>query len=207
MPDVNSQLPDQINQILEFWFSTETDELKIIAKQSGLWWSKDANTDNDIKKQFLTIYQSAVNGDLDEWLNTVKGQLALIILLDQFSRVIRRNTADVFVCDIKALAISLDGINNNNDQELRPIERVFYYMPLEHSEDIEVQNQCVRLFQELLDHVPDFISKEFRNYLQFAIKHREIIERFNRFPHRNKVLNLSSSNEQTEYLANTGSAF
>lgn len=200
-------MTEQINQILEFWFGTETDELKITAKQSGLWWGKDANTDDSIKKQFGAIYQSAIDDELDDWLQNIKGQLALIILLDQFSRVIHRDTSDAFACDNKALAISLEGINNNADQELRSIERVFYYMPLEHSEEIGTQNHCVRLYQRLLGDVPDIMKKEFQNYLQFAEKHRAIIERFNRFPHRNKVLNRISSAEELEFLTQPESSF
>ncbi len=200
-------MTEQINQILGFWFGTETDDSKIIGKQSELWWGKDAYTDDNIKKQFEVIYKSALNNELDDWLQNIKGQLALIILLDQFSRVIHRNTSDAFAHDNKALAISLEGINNNTDQELRPIERVFYYMPLEHSEDIGTQIQCVGLFQQLLDDVPDIMKKEFHNYLQFAEKHRAIIERFNRFPHRNNVLNRSSSVEEMEFLNQPGSSF
>ena len=198
---------EQINQIFEFWFGTETDELQIIAKQSGLWWGKDANTDDSIKNKFGAIYQSAVDEALKDWLKSARGQLALIILLDQFSRVIYRDTADAFAQDRKALRIVLEGINSNVDLDLRPIERVFYYMPMEHSEDIEIQSQCVRYYQKLVGAVPDITKNEFQGYLQFAEKHRVIIERFNRFPHRNKVLNRISSAEEQEFLTQPGSSF
>ena len=198
---------EQINQILEFWFGTETDGLKIIAKQSGLWWGKDANIDDSIKNKFGAIYQSAVDEALIDWFKSARGQLALIILLDQFSRVIFRDTADAFAQDSKALRIVLEGINNNVDLDLQPIERVFYYMPMEHSEDIEIQSQCVRYYQRLVEAVPDIKKNKFQGYLQFAEKHRVIIERFNRFPHRNKVLNRISSAEELEFLTQPGSSF
>jgi uncharacterized protein (DUF924 family) len=200
-------LTDQINQILEFWFGTETEQKVIIAKQSGLWWDKNADTDLNIKAQFGESYQSAVNDELNDWLKSTRGQLALIILLDQFSRVLNRESADAFSQDGKALAIALEGISNNFDKSLCLIERVFYYMPLEHSEDIDTQNQCVALFQQLLFEAPEELKKEFQGFLQFAEKHRAIIERFRRFPHRNKVLNRISSAEELEFLTQPGSSF
>lgn len=200
-------MTDQLNQILEFWFGTETDELTIIGQQSGLWWAKDANVDDHIKKKFGAIHQLAINDALPGWMQDARSHLALIILLDQFSRVIHRDSAAAFASDDKALAISLAGINNHDDLELRPLERVFYYMPLEHSEDIETQCQCVELFQRLVDDAPDRMKNEFKAYLRFAEKHRVIIERFGRFPHRNKVLNRNSSAEELEFLTQPGSSF
>lgn len=201
------ELLEEVNKILAFWFGPETDEQVIIAKQSGLWWGKHPDVDNNIKEQFGEIYQSAVKGELEDWSQSAKGQLAFIILLDQFSRVINRDSADAFAQDSKALAIALESISKNIDKSLSLIERVFYYMPLEHSENLDNQNQCVALFQQLLFESPERLKNEFQNYLEFAKKHQEIIERFNRFPHRNKLLNRISNAEEMAFLAQPGSSF
>lgn len=198
---------DDINPVLSFWFGTETDQKDIIRQQSGLWWGKDAKADLDIKERFGQLYQLAINDELGDWLNSIKGQLALIIVLDQFSRVINRDSPDAFSQDSKALKIALEGIGKNYDSSLHFIERVFYYMPLEHSENLDNQSQCVALFQKLLFEVPEDLKDGFEGYLQFAEKHKEVIERFRRFPHRNKVLNRLSSANELEFLIQPGSSF
>lgn len=196
-----------INAVLSFWFGTETDQKEIIRQQSGLWWGKDDNTDLNIKERFGELYQLAINDKLEDWLNSIKGQLALIIVLDQFSRVINRDSPDAFSQDSKTLKIALEGIGKNYDNSLRFIERVFYYMPLEHSENLDNQSQCVALFQRLLFEVPEDLKDGFEGYLQFSEKHKEVIERFRRFPHRNKVLNRLSSADELEFLMQPGSSF
>lgn len=198
---------DDINKVLGFWFGTDTDPKEIIRKQSALWWGKDANTDLYINEQFGEIYQLAINDNLNSWLSSIKGQLALIIVLDQFSRVINRDSAGAFAQDSKTLKIALEGIAKNYDSSLRFIERVFYYMPLEHSENLDNQSQCVELFQKLLFEVPEDLKNEFQDSLQFAERHKEIIERFRRFPHRNKALNRISSAEELAFLMQPGSSF
>lgn len=200
-------MSEAINNILQFWFGTEVDQKKLIAQQSGIWWGKSDDIDTIIKNKFGQIYQLAINDGLSEWLQTAKGQLALIIVLDQFSRVINRNSSNAFSQDSKALKITLDGISLNIDKSLSVVERVFFYMPLEHAEDIELQNQCVGLFQQLLFDVPEELKNEFQNFLEFAKKHQLIIERFNRFPHRNAVLNRSSSAEEIAFLTEPNSSF
>jgi uncharacterized protein (DUF924 family) len=200
-------LIEDINKVLCFWFGTETDQKEIIRQQSGLWWGKDANADLDIKERFGELYQSAINDELGDWLNSVKGAHALIIVLDQFSRVINRDSPDAFSQDSKALKVALEGIGKGYDRSLTFIERVFFYMPLEHSENLDNQSQCVALFQKLLFEVPEDLKNEFQGSLQFAEKHKEIIERFRRFPHRNKVLNRISSADELEFLIQPGSSF
>jgi uncharacterized protein (DUF924 family) len=204
---LDNRLIDDINKTLGFWFGNETDEKNVIRKQSELWWGKGVDADINIKEQFEELYQLAVNDKLNDWLKSPKGQLALIILIDQFSRVINRDSADAFSQDSKALAMALEGVSKNCDKSLSFIERVFYYMPLEHSENLDDQSQCVALFQKLLFEVPENLKNEFQGYLQFAEKHKEIIERFHRFPHRNKVLNRISSAEELEFLIQPGSSF
>ncbi len=197
----------EINILLEFWFGTEVEPNKIIETQSTLWWGKCSDLDQKIEELFLIPYEQAINGELNHWLQTPAGQLALILLLDQFSRVLNRNSGKAFSQDNKALNIALAGIENNFDKLLRPIERVFYYMPLEHSEDINTQNKSIELFSELLNDVPVELKKQFHAYLDFAEQHRVIIEQFNRFPHRNNLLNRTSSPEELLFLQENGSSF
>ncbi len=198
---------EDVNKVLCFWFGTESDQKEIIRQQSDLWWGKDSDADLDIKERFGELYQLAINDELGDWLNSIKGQLALIIVLDQFSRVINRDSPDAYSQDSKALKIALEGIGKNYDNSLRFIERVFYYMPLEHSENLDNQNQCVALFQKLLFEVPEDLKEGFEGYLQFSEKHKEVIERFRRFPHRNRVLERLSSAEELEFLIQPGSSF
>lgn len=204
---LTNKLLEDINKVYEFWFGTEIEQQVVIAKKSGLWWSKSIDSDLTVKKEFGDYYNLAINDELSEWLGCTRGQLVLVLLLDQFSRVINRDSAAAFAQDSKVLGIVIEGISKNIDKSLSPIERVFYYMPLEHSEDLDIQNQSVALFQELLFEVPEELKKEFQKFLEFAKKHQEIIERFNRFPHRNKLLNRFSSAEEIAFLAEPGSSF
>lgn len=193
--------------ILGFWFGTESDEKLIIRQQSDLWWGKSRPSDNAIKKRFGGIYRAAINDELSGWERNAKSRLAMIILLDQFSRVIHRDTMNAFVQDNKALKITQEGVSQGFDKSLRLIERVFYYMPLEHAENIDIQNQSVALFQQLYFESPVELKTEFQNYLNFAEQHRDIIKRFNRFPHRNSVLKRISGAEEIAFLAEPESSF
>ena len=120
------ELIDDINKVLGFWFGFEKDQKEVIRQQSVLWWGKDVNIDFDIKERFEETYQLAINDKLDDWLNSIKGQLALIIVLDQFSRVIHRDSATAFSQDSKALKIALEGISKGYDDALSFVERIFY---------------------------------------------------------------------------------
>ena len=200
-------MTEEINSILSFWFGNSGDQNTIIQTQSELWWGKSKQSDDIIKQRFGGIYQSAVNDELNAWLQSAQGQLALILLLDQFSRVIHRDTPAAFSQDVKASAITIEGVGKNIDKSLSPLERVFYYMPLEHAEDLEKQNQSVNLFGQLLLEAPEDLKEKFQNYLDFANQHRLIIERFGRFPHRNKLLKRFSNAEEIAFLSEPGSSF
>ncbi len=196
-----------INQVLHFWFGRGNDQDAIIAHQSMLWWGKDVAVDMNVKRQFGELYQRAINNELQDWQGSARGQLALIILLDQFSRMFHRDHADAFAQDHKALLIALTGLGDNHDQSLRPVERVFYYMPLEHSEKIDIQNQSVALFHQLMLDVPMALKEKFQSFLTFAERHQMIIERFNRFPHRNKLLGRTSNTAEIAFLTMPNSSF
>src|SRR5512145_2268348 len=135
-----------IEEVLNFWFGTNADDAVVAPEQAALWWSKNQETDDDIRRRFEHHIRAAAHGERDLWAATAHGRLALIILLDQFPRNVYRETAQAFSCDQKALALSLEAIARGTDRELRPIERVFIYLPLEHSESLAHQERSVRHF-------------------------------------------------------------
>ena len=194
-------------QILDFWFGNHESDVDIIKGKSALWWSKNENVDRDIRSRFGDDLERAVAGEYKSWTATPEGQLALIILTDQFSRNIFRNTAKAFAQDALALNWCLKGLEQGVDALLRPVYRVFYYLPLEHSESLEHQNQSVECYTALVKLVVPEAKRLFSGFLDFAIRHREIIERFGRFPHRNDILGRTSTAEETEFLMQPGSSF
>lgn len=196
-----------IATVLGFWFGGSGDDGAVAREQAGLWWSKDRGHDDEIRRRFEEEVSAAARGELDAWAATARGRLALIILLDQFPRNMYRGTSRAFSFDPKALALALDGIERGLDHELRPIERVFFYLPLEHSESLAHQERSVERFRALLASVPAEQRSVFEEYMDYAVRHRDIIARFGRFPHRNEVLGRASTAEELVFLAEPGSSF
>ena len=193
--------------ILDFWFGSNPDDMTAAKERSDLWWAKNKATDDEIRFRFETYVILADSEQLKDWLTTPRGRLALIILTDQFPRNIYRDTAQAFSCDQKALTWCIEGLEQKIDRELRPIERVFFYLPLEHAEYIEHQDLSVKCFGELVSKANAEQKALFEGYLDFAVRHRQIIERFGRFPHRNRVLARESTPEELAFLAEPGSSF
>ncbi|BAT55618.1 hypothetical protein NOS3756_46110 [Nostoc sp. NIES-3756] len=185
--------------ILHFWFG-HPDEPNY-GKQKSFWFIKNPEVDEELKTRFLKDYQQAAAGDLDDWLNSPATCLALIILLDQLPRNIFRGTPASFATDLKALAAAQHGIIQGYDRQFLPVQRWFFYLPFEHSENLAHQQQSVKLFQEL-SHDPESASA-----ITYALQHLEIIERFGRFPHRNRILGRVSTPEEEEFLKQPGSSF
>ncbi len=194
-------------EIIDFWFGRDTDDAAVAKKQAGLWWSKDAQVDAQIKQRFEATLLAATSGSLDAWTETAFGRLALILLSDQLPRNMYRNTPQSFAFDTLASNWCKSGLEQQVDQQLRPIQRVFYYLPLEHSESLDDQQLSVELFTRLAASVPPSVQSIFDGYLEFARKHLVIIERFGRFPHRNAILQRSSSAEEQTFLTEPGSSF
>lgn len=190
-----------------FWFgSDDGDDAAIGSRQGKLWWSKDDNTDHEIRTRFEACTIAASGGRFDQWSRTPHGLLALILLTDQFPRNMYRNRPESFSFDPIALHWALDGLARGVDALLRPIERVFFYLPLEHAESLPLQERVVDLFKRLQDDVPVEQHEAFAGYTNFAIRHRDIIARFGRFPHRNAVLGRLPTAEELDYLAEGGFA-
>lgn len=193
--------------IIEFWFGQKMDDRAVAEERSSLWWSKDPPTDAEIRRRFESLLIAAKSGDLDDWRLSIDGRLALILLTDQFPRNIYRDIPAAFGFDDLARNLCVEGLATRADRELRPIERVFFYLPLEHSEDLDDQNRCVALFRELAEEVGADLKATFENFVDFALRHHVIIERFGRFPHRNSILGRQSTQEEIEFLAQPGSSF
>lgn len=199
------ETPDTIR---EFWFGSNRDDAIVAEERSQLWWDKHPQTDREIKQRFESCVVKAANGELDAWLRTPTGRLALIILTDQFPRNMYRDTPQAFAFDPLALAWCKEGIRAGADQALRPIERVFFYLPLEHSESLEDQEQSVRLFRELAAGEKSADPESaFNNFLCFAVRHRDIVAQFGRFPHRNRILGRASTQEELRFLSEENSSF
>lgn len=196
-----------IETILDYWFGSSADASEISKEKRRLWWDADPAIDADIRARFADLVQVAGRNELADWAETPRGLLALILLLDQFPRNIFRNTPLAFAFDAAARAYCRHGIGRGFDLQLSPIQRVFHYLPLEHSEALGDQDESVRLYSELAQSVPPGQLELFAGYRTYAERHREIIARFGRFCHRNKILDRPSRPEEEEFLRQPGSSF
>lgn len=200
----------EIDAILEFWFGEGFEDLAdatIAGRQSGLWWGKNETIDAEIRQRFEPRVQAAGAGKLEDWKAQPEGRLALVLLLDQFPRNIYRDSPDMFRFDERARILMLEGLDAGIDRELRLIERVFFYLPLEHSESRDDQARCVELMRSLVAVAPAAEEKTFAGFVDYAVAHQKIIDRFGRFPHRNEILGRESSTKEIEFLGQPGSSF
>lgn len=193
--------------VLNYWFGDADDDVVCAEEKSALWWGKSTKVDAEIRQQFESVLQLLVNGGNRYWLQFPESRLAAIITLDQFSRNIYRNMPTAFAADQLALNWCLSGIAAGLDKQLRPIERVFFYLPMEHAEDLGMQHRCLWQFQQLIEIVPEAHKETFAGFADYAKQHMDVIEQFGRFPHRNAVLRRQSTRAELEYLAQPGSGF
>ena len=166
-----------------------------------VWFGEDPLFDEEIVRLFADDVDAASEGRLNHWAADPHGRLALIILLDQFRRNIYRNTADAFALDKAALKLCVEGAMEKTDKGLTPIQRAFFYMPLQHAESRKVQKKSREIYDKLSDAVSATYRETFETIAQFAGLHADIVEQFGRFPHRNTILDRENSAEEDEYLA------
>ena len=193
-------MTNRIEDILQFWFGAFPTPYSADSSKADMWFKNGSAYDQEIFIKFGVDYDKAINGELDHWLDSYRGRLALIILLDQFSRHIHRDTAQAFAQDKKAQVLCVDGIGAGDDAKCHPIERSFFYLPLEHAEDLEQQGLSVRAFEQLVCDVPDDYKKSFEVTLSYAKSHHYVIEKFGRFPELNEILERESSEEEREFI-------
>lgn len=189
-----------IEDILEYWFGYFPGEYSCDVSKSDMWFKNGAAYDEEIFLKFGEIYHRAIEGQCDEWQETQRGRLALILLLDQFSRHIYRGSAEAFAQDIKAQAICIEGTVSGHDQLLHPVERSFFYLPLQHAENLEHQNLSIKAYEQLVEDVMPEYRKPFEMSLQFAKKHHFVIELFGRFPELNELLGRHSTEEELAFI-------
>ena len=193
--------------VLGFWFG-ELDSLGRASRdRSARWWEKDLAFDARIRERFGALHGAVMRGEHEAWRDTARGALAYVIVLDQFSRNMFRDTARAFEGDERALDAALAGLEREQDRTLAFAERGFFYMPLMHSEELAHQERCVELFAALEREVAPDLRPDARYMLGFAERHRDIVRRFGRFPHRNSALGRTSTAEEIEFLREPGSSF
>ena len=192
---------DQVDQILAFWFpSGPLDEVSLKTANQR-WFDANQQLDTLIKTQFGQLLEHALADRLDHWAERPRGRLALILLLDQFCRNVNRGSALAFAGDYKARSLCVEGLDRNADQNLEHLQRVFFYMPLQHSEDLADQQRAVALYAALADEGHQSqLEDTLNNCTDFARLHRDIVLRFGRFPHRNRLLGRSNTTAEQEYL-------
>lgn len=195
------------DRVLDYWFPSDS------ARANKLWWGKDPELDAQIRAEFGATLAAAKARQLDAWAETPRGRLALIIVLDQLSRNILRDDPETYAADADARALTEAGLDRGDDRKLQPIERLFFYLPLEHSESLADQQRCVALMEALAAEVAaepgvsDERRDQFAGFVDYAIRHRDIVARFGRFPHRNRLLGRESTEDELAFLTQPGSSF
>ncbi len=187
-------------EALDFWFGAPGSAEH--GTQRKAWFVKDAAFDRAIAERFGATMERALRGELDAWAASAEGALARILLLDQFTRNVFRGEARAFAGDAQALAAASVLVGSRRDEELTPLMRAFAYLPFEHAEGLAMQDEAVRLFTRLVA-----VAPELAPMLDYAHKHRAVIERFGRFPHRNSSLGRQSTAEELAWIATPGTGF
>jgi uncharacterized protein (DUF924 family) len=188
-----------VEDVLNFWFGSTDSAQSRRAREE--WFKMNPAFDEQIRARFGSLHAQAAAHRLDDWETSIRGRLALILLLDQFSRNLYRDSPRAFACDAQALALAQAAIDARLDRDLLPLQRMFLYMPFQHSEHIEQQRRSLELFETLRAH------PEAAQCYEYAVQHFEIITKFGRFPHRNSILGRASTPAELQYLQQPGAGF
>jgi uncharacterized protein (DUF924 family) len=197
---------DDARRVREYWFGKLPLDRAALDERMKVWFAGEEfpqlaqEGDAAIRTEFGARIEAALRGELASWADGPRRRLSLILLLDQFTRHIYRGRARAYAGDEQALALALSGMQSGADAALDPVERIFFYMPLQHSESLDVQEESVAAYRRLLGEAPQPLRAPFDENLKFAELHASIIRRFGRFPHRNRVLRRVSTVEETDYL-------
>jgi uncharacterized protein (DUF924 family) len=195
------------DDILAFWFGDALAAPEQVSERVELWFRKNDAFDREVARRFGSLPELAAQGALAPWRGKPSSALALVLVLDQFPRNLYRGSARAFEFDPFALGVTLDAIARGFDSALHPLQASFFYLPLEHAEDAEQQERAVELFEQLTARAPAELRSMFENFTSYARRHREVIRRFGRFPHRNAILNRPSTATETAYLESGGDRF
>lgn len=201
---MNAAMPDDV---LSFWFEDATHSPEALQRRGTVWFRADPAFDGECADRFAGLLEDAARGGLSDWAATSRGRLALVVLLDQMPRNIHRGSPAAFMHDAQAAAHCVAGIEAGQDRVLHPVERVFLYMPLQHAEDLDLQRRSVEHFESLASEVDAAWRDQFVENVRYAREHHDIVERFGRFPHRNRILGRESTEEEVRYLADGAPTF
>jgi len=191
---------DRVHELLNYWFGDLGHADLPTSDRTNLWFGENEQLKKEMLNVFTPEYNIAKQGELENWAQSPRGRLALIILLDQFSRWSHRNSVEAFSCDPFAQQLCIDGIEKKMDQFLTLIERVFFYMPLVHAEDAEKQEKSIHLFQSLVELSLTETTQVYQLFLAYAYAHFRVIKEFGRFPQRNYILGRESTPAEIAFL-------
>jgi uncharacterized protein (DUF924 family) len=203
---------DEARALREYWFGPLPLTAERLQERLRFWFGSGdeeerRRRDQEIRTRFGALLEQAAGGQLESWAHGPRRRLSLVILLDQFPRNAFRGTARAFAYDDRALALALSGMQSGADAALEAVERIFFYMPLQHAESREVQDESVAAYRRLLAEAPPELRAGFASLLPYAERHRAVIERFGRFPHRNRLLERASTPVEEEWLQGGGERF
>jgi len=198
---------DVIEEIVSFWLGQSLDSPEAAFARRDWWYDGGTAVDDEIRSRFGAFVPRACEGALEDWRTTPNGALALILLLDQFTRNIYRRTPEAYSGDARAMGIVKRAIDENLDRGMHPVARVWLYHPFHHAEQIEEQDRGIALLDALLRSAPCLWHPYLRRSVKGWTRHRNIVARFGRFPHRNAVLCRESTDEERRFLLTDGEAF
>ena len=196
-------MPDKIHTLLNFWFGDLGKADLPSSDRTTLWFGESDKLKMMLNDKFNDIYDEAVHDKLNNWRNSARGRLALIIVLDQFSRYLKRQSAQAYQYDDLALKLALEGIELKMDLNITLIERVFFYMPLVHAENSQIQEQSIQLFQKLVALSMQETTQVYQLFLAYSYAHFRVIKEFGRFPQRNDILKRESTAAELAFLKST----
>jgi len=204
---------DEARSVRDFWFGQLPLSAGELDQRMRFWFGAEGGSqlrtrrDEQIRARFGVVFEKAIAGGLASWADGPRRRLSLILVLDQFPRNMFRGSARAFAYDGQALGLTLSGMQSAADAALDVVERLFFYMPLQHAENSEAQEESVAAYRRLLSEVPAPLSGTFEGALRSAENHRQLIARFGRFPHRNAALARDNTPEEREWLLNGGESF
>ena len=203
---------DDARKVRDFWFGKTPLSAEQLPRRMKLWFGYVAEetqrqVDEALRARFGPLVERAIEGELAQWADGPRRRLSLILLLDQFPRNIYRDTPKAFAGDEQALQLALSGMQSVADAALNAVERIFFYLPLQHAESLEVQEESVAAYKRLLGEAPADVRDVFEGCVGYAEQHRDVIRRFGRFPHRNEVLGRPTTAEEKDWLLGGGETF
>ena len=195
------------DEVVRFWFGAATASIEAAQARAKVWFKADPAFDEELTRRFGGLPQRARAGELDPWAGAPESALARILVLDQLPRNLFRGTPDAFAFDPLAAAAASEAIEHGFDAQLHPLMASFVYLPFEHAESAELQDRAVDCFEALQARAPQGLEAMFASFTDYAHRHRVLIERFGRFPHRNAILGRPSTADEIAHLASGAERF